>query len=88
MCIRDRLLKQQPYSAIQINGHTDNIGTETYNVVLSHKRAATIKNFLHQHGIPEHLITTEGLGSFHPIVNNKTAANRQQNRRVEVIINP
>jgi len=82
------VLKSQSYSSIKIHGHTDNIGTAAYNITLSQKRAATIKKFLCQQGILEQVIFIKGLGSYHPIVNNKTAANRQQNRRVEVIITP
>ncbi len=72
--------------AIIAVGHTDWIGTEAYNLKLSQRRAAAVKAYLVSKGVDANRITTEGKGKLNPIADNKTAAGRAKNRRVEVEI--
>jgi OOP family OmpA-OmpF porin len=71
---------------VLVVGHTDSIGTETYNQKLSERRAATVKNYLVEKGISADKIETVGKGESQPIADNKTRAGRAQNRRVEVTV--
>lgn len=68
---------------ISIEGHTDNAGSEAYNLRLSRKRAEAIKRFLSEAGVPESRLTASGYGEMRPIASNETAPGREQNRRVE-----
>ncbi len=73
-----------PDAKVALAGHTDNIGPKKYNQVLSEKRASSVKKYLTKKGLNESVITTEGFGKEKPAVPNKTRADRQKNRRVEV----
>jgi OOP family OmpA-OmpF porin len=65
-------------------GHTDWIGTDAYNQKLSVRRADAVKQYLVSKGIEPNRIYTEGKGESQPIADNKTAAGRAKNRRVEI----
>jgi len=65
-------------------GHTDAIGTDAYNQRLSVRRAEAVKAYLVSKGIPANRIYTEGKGKRQPVADNRTAAGRAKNRRVEV----
>ncbi|GMV46974.1 MAG: hypothetical protein AMXMBFR66_23720 [Pseudomonadota bacterium] len=65
-------------------GHTDSIGTGSYNQKLSVRRADSVKSFLVGKGIEKNRIYTEGKGATQPVADNKTAEGRAKNRRVEV----
>lgn len=71
---------------IMVAGHTDSVGTETYNEALSLRRAEGARNYLVSRGIASANVTTVGLGEIEPVASNETEAGRQQNRRVEVAI--
>lgn len=71
---------------VRIEGHTDNISTDTINQTLSVDRAKAIKDYLVGKGIEEKRFEISGFGSTKPIASNKTEAGRSQNRRVEFII--
>ncbi len=71
---------------IQINGHTDNVGTFDYNMILSEKRALEIKKYLLQKGIEKNRMKCKGYGYTRPQANNNTEKGRKQNRRTEIII--
>ena len=71
---------------IAVEGHTDSVGSDELNQALSEKRAATVRDFLVARGIPAERITMTGLGETAPVATNDTAAGRQQNRRVEMVI--
>ena len=76
-------LKKKPVWKIQVSGHTDNVGDDDANMILSKKRSESVKRFLMQNGIDEDRITTQFFGESKPIDDNSTAAGRQKNRRVE-----
>ena len=67
-------------------GHTDSIGSVAYNQKLSERRAAAVKTYLVTKGIDPNRIYTEGKGKSQPVADNKTAAGRAKNRRVEIEI--
>jgi outer membrane protein OmpA-like peptidoglycan-associated protein len=71
---------------LEINGHTDNQGTEEYNKTLSENRSKAVKKYLTDKGILETRITTAGFGFSKPIASNDTEDGRAKNRRVEFII--
>ncbi|MBV9493949.1 MAG: OmpA family protein [Acidobacteria bacterium] len=71
---------------ISVEGHTDSVGSEEMNQQLSEKRAAAVRDFLVNAGVPGDRISSDGQGEGEPIATNKTAAGRQQNRRVELVI--
>jgi outer membrane protein OmpA-like peptidoglycan-associated protein len=71
---------------VRIEGHTDSIASDAYNVSLSEKRAAAVKGWLVKDGTAAARLTTRGHGEAKPVADNATAAGRQMNRRVEVII--
>ena len=79
-------LKKYPNRNVLIEGHTDSIGSEEYNLNLSRKRAGAVRDKLEGIGVDPGRITTVGYGKKYPAVSNDTEANRAWNRRVEVII--
>jgi OmpA-OmpF porin, OOP family len=81
-----KLLKQQPNIKIQINGHTDDIGSSSNNMTLSKKRAYAVSYYLAEKGCDKSRLAIKGFGETKPVVKNTSAENRQQNRRVEFVI--
>src|SRR5882724_9179823 len=79
-------LKKNPTRNLLIEGHTDNTGPEDFNLKLSQQRADAVKDVLVSRGVGTDRITTKGYGPKYPVVANDTAAGRQQNRRVEVVV--
>jgi outer membrane protein OmpA-like peptidoglycan-associated protein len=79
-------LKKYRNRDVLIEGHTDSVGTDDYNLTLSRKRADSVKYKLMGDGIEEGRITTVGYGERFPLASNDTKAGKAQNRRVEVII--
>ncbi|HEU5303581.1 MAG TPA: OmpA family protein [Gemmatimonadales bacterium] len=72
---------------LEIEGHTDSTGTDAYNLKLSQARAESVRNFLVEQGIPaERIPSTQGFGRTRPIASNDTRANREKNRRVDIVI--
>ena len=71
---------------LEIKGHTDNVGSESYNQKLSEERANSVKTYLISKGIEGSKITSSGFGLSKPIASNDTADGRAKNRRVEFII--
>lgn len=71
---------------IAVEGHTDSVGSEESNMRLSEARAQAVRDFLTSAGVPGDSISSTGLGEGTPIATNNTAAGRQQNRRVELVI--
>jgi OOP family OmpA-OmpF porin len=79
-----KILQDNPDLKLSIDGHTDNTGTPEKNQALSENRANAVKNYLVSKGIAEGRLTAAGHGQDEPISDNKTAAGRQKNRRVEM----
>jgi OOP family OmpA-OmpF porin len=78
-------LKKNPSLVIEVDGHTDSVGSAKKNLVLSQARAESVMQYLKQHGVTNTL-TAVGYGKDHPIADNKTADGRLQNRRVSLKI--
>ncbi|MBI5324215.1 MAG: OmpA family protein [Ignavibacteriae bacterium] len=81
-----KFLNDNPSVNIQINGHTDNIGSKKNNMSLSQNRADAVANYINSNGIPKNRLITRGFGDTIPIADNNTENGRQQNRRVEFLI--
>jgi len=89
---RERLAKisgivlAYPDLKLEIEGHTDSIGSDDYNQTLSEKRAESVRGYLVSSGVvPDH-VTATGLGKANPVADNSTAAGRKLNRRVEMVV--
>ena len=80
------LMKKETSWKLKIEGHTDSSGSDTHNLDLSKRRAASAKNYLVEKGAVAGMIDTEGYGETKPIGDNKTAEGRQKNRRVTFTI--
>jgi outer membrane protein OmpA-like peptidoglycan-associated protein len=79
-------LKRTSGARVSIEGHTDSVGSEAMNQQLSQRRAEAVRDFLVGQGLDSATITVSGRGEVAPMATNDTAAGRQQNRRVEIII--
>ncbi len=79
-------LKSSPDIVIELGGHTDNIGSEAYNLDLSQRRALAVRNFLTDNEIHEDRILVRGYGASKPVADNETEAGRALNRRTEMRI--
>ena len=79
-------LNEYPKRQLTVEGFTDSVGSEDYNMELSRKRAEAIRDTLVRQGVESRRINTEGLGESYPVASNDSDAGRQQNRRVEVIV--
>jgi len=85
----DRLttfLNEYPKRTAAIEGYTDSMGSEEMNQSLSERRADAVKNYLVGQGVGSARLTSSGRGENSPVADNESAAGRQQNRRVEVVI--
>ena len=80
------ILLAYPGLKIQLEGHTDSIGSDDYNQKLSEHRADSVRDYLASQGVPADTMTAVGLGKSDPVDTNDTAAGRQQNRRVEMVV--
>jgi len=79
-------LNKHPDRSVAIEGYTDSVGSEDYNQALSQRRADSVRSYLVGQGIGSGRLTASGLGMSDPVAGNDSAAGRQQNRRVEVIV--
>ena len=75
-----------PGLKLDIEGHTDSTGSDEFNQKLSDQRADSVRKYLIEQGLPETNLIAVGFGSSIPVADNATAAGRQQNRRVEIIV--
>ena len=82
------VLKQLPAgtTVIEISGHTDNVGDEASNMLLSQQRAEAVRAVLIEAGVPQQMLTARGYGSTRPKASNDTAEGRYQNRRIEYAV--
>ncbi len=79
-------LKEYPETDLLVVGHTDNVGSNSFNQNLSRKRASAVTNYLESLGIYSGRLETMGKGESQPVSSNDTDENRAQNRRVEIAI--
>jgi outer membrane protein OmpA-like peptidoglycan-associated protein len=75
-----------PGLRLEVEGHTDSVGGEEYNQLLSERRAQSVRDYLVQQGVPAGSITAAGFGKTQPVATNQTAEGRQRNRRVELVV--
>jgi outer membrane protein OmpA-like peptidoglycan-associated protein len=80
------LLTENPDLKIQVNGHTDNVGSEKDNLSLSEARAKAVHDFLLENGIEPGRLRFRGFGETSPIASNETEEGRRQNRRTEFMV--
>ena len=80
------IISGHPDLKIQIEGHTDSTGSDDYNQALSERRAQAVRNYLMDQKIGQAIVATAGYGETRPVATNGTAAGRQQNRRVELVV--
>lgn len=80
------IFRKYPETDIEIDGHTDSVGSEATNQKLSEQRAAAVTDYLAEHGISRARMVTIGYGETRPVATNETDAGRAQNRRVELAI--
>ncbi len=80
------ILRDIPDRPVRIEGHTDSIASEAYNQRLSERRAESVRRWLVHHGIDAKRLEAIGFGETKPIADNATPEGRQQNRRVEIVI--
>lgn len=80
------LLQKGTIEHIAIHGHTDNVGNDNKNLILSENRAKTIYDFLVENGMDSALLSYKGFGKMQPIDSNETGEGRRRNRRVEMIL--
>ena len=81
------ILLAHPGLALQIEGHTDSVGSDEFNQQLSERRASSVRDFLTEQGVPASSMTAHGFGKTQPVASNDTAEGRQRNRRVELVVN-
>jgi outer membrane protein OmpA-like peptidoglycan-associated protein len=75
-----------PGLRIEVEGHTDSVGGDDYNMKLSENRASSVRSYLVSQGIDQANVTARGFGKAKPVADNSTAAGRQVNRRVELVV--
>ena len=80
------ILLAYPGLKVQLEGHTDSVGTDEYNLKLSDQRAGAVREYLLSQSVPMTNLTAVGFGKASPVASNDTAAGRQQNRRVEMVV--
>jgi len=80
------IVSGHPGLSLAVEGHTDNVGGDSYNQELSEQRGSAVRDYLTQQGMQPGSVTTKGFGKTQPVASNETASGRQQNRRVELVI--
>jgi outer membrane protein OmpA-like peptidoglycan-associated protein len=80
------IIMSHPGLKIEVEGHTDSVGADDYNMKLSENRAASVRDYLVQQGVTPDSVTAKGFGKTLPVADNSTAAGRQMNRRVELVV--
>lgn len=75
-----------PGLKLDVEGHTDSVGGDDYNQKLSEQRASAVQDYLVQQGLSGGSVTAKGFGKTMPVADNATAAGRQRNRRVELVV--
>lgn len=83
-----KTLARYNQTILDVNGHTDNVGSAQFNQTLSEKRALSVANYVSGHGIDQRRLRIRGFGESSPIASNGSAGGRAANRRVEIAILP
>ena len=81
------ILLAHPGLTLQIEGHTDSVGTDEFNQQLSERRSDTVRDFLAEQGVAGSSMSARGFGKSQPVASNDTPEGRQRNRRVELVVN-
>jgi len=82
----EKIFAEYPETNILIEGHTDDVGTDAYNMSLSQKRAEAVSSYLKTKGVSPTRLSTKWFGETMPVVENNSDANRALNRRVQIVI--
>jgi outer membrane protein OmpA-like peptidoglycan-associated protein len=80
------IVSGHPGLSLAVEGHTDNVGGDSYNQQLSEERGGSVRDYLIGQGMIRTSVSSKGFGKTQPVATNETAAGRQQNRRVELVI--
>lgn len=80
------VLLAHPDLRLEVEGHTDSVGSDEFNQTLSEKRAEAVRGYLTQQGVQTNNVVARGFGESKPVASNGDAAGRQQNRRVEIVV--
>ena len=80
------IVSGHPGLSLEVDGYTDSVGGDEYNQRLSEQRGGSVRDYLTQEGMDAGSVTAKGFGKTQPVASNATAAGRQQNRRVEIVI--
>lgn len=83
-----KVLAEYEQTVVEVAGHTDSTGSDSYNQSLSERRANSVAAYLGAQGVMNQRVITLGGGEKHPVADNSTAAGRQANRRVEITLVP
>src|ERR1700676_2127959 len=81
------ILLAHPGLTMQIEGHTDSVGTDDFNQQLSERRSDSVRDYLAEEGVPASTMSARGFGKTQPVASNDSAEGRQRNRRVELVVN-
>jgi OmpA-OmpF porin, OOP family len=79
-------MQDNPKIKVEIQGHTDSQGNDAFNLKLSQRRAESVRGYLLKKGVLANRMVPKGYGENIPLVDNRTAEGRSQNRRVEFVI--
>jgi outer membrane protein OmpA-like peptidoglycan-associated protein len=80
------IILSHPGLRLEVDGYTDSVGGDAYNQKLSEQRADSVRDYLTGQGLPGEGLTAMGFGKDNPVAPNDTAAGRQKNRRVELVV--
>jgi outer membrane protein OmpA-like peptidoglycan-associated protein len=80
------IIISHPGLRLEVDGYTDSVGSDEYNLKLSEQRAEAVRTYLTAQGIAEDNVIAKGFGEESPVAANTTATGRQQNRRVELVV--
>ncbi|MGD0438417.1 MAG: OmpA family protein [Bryobacteraceae bacterium] len=80
------IISGHPGLRLAVEGYTDSVGGDDYNQKLSEQRGEAVRNYLTQQGVESSSVTSRGFGKTQPVASNDTAAGRQENRRVELVV--
>lgn len=80
------IVEAYPGLRLQVEGHTDSIGSDEYNLQLSEKRAGSVRAYLVSNGVPPDSVSAQGFGKADPVADNGTPSGRKLNRRVDMVV--